>query len=116
MSTLVEAGKLKDFKNGKKKKITVQGREILLVMVEDKIYALDNLCSHLEGNLSKGKLKSTIIECPLHGTRFDLRDGKVVRWLKGYGSLSRVDEKFKVSKELKTYNVKVDGESILIEV
>ncbi|MFC1962149.1 Rieske (2Fe-2S) protein [Chloroflexota bacterium] len=116
MSIFNDVGKLKDFKNGKKKKITVQGHEILIAMVEGKLYAVDNLCTHLEGNLSKGKLKSTIIECPLHGTQFDLQDGKVVRWLKGYGSLSRVDEEFKKSRALKTYDVKVDGEIVSIEV
>ncbi len=116
MSTFIEVGKLKDFKNGTKKKVTVQGCEILLAMVEDKLYAVENICPHLEGHLSKGKLKGTIIECPLHGTQFDLQDGKVVRWLKGYGSLSKVDEEFKASRALKTYNVKVDGELISIEI
>ena len=116
MSDLIEVGNISKFKSGTKKKVTVQGHEILLAMVEDKFYAVDNRCTHLEGDLSKGKLKGTIISCPLHGTQFDLRNGKVVRWLKGYGSLSAVDEEFKSSRALKVYETKIEGGSILLEI
>ena len=116
MGSFVEVGKTSKFKDGSKKKVDVQGHEILLARVGDSYYAIDNLCSHLEGNLSRGKLKDTIITCPLHGTQFDLKDGQVVRWLKGYGELSKVNEEFKLSRALKTYTVKIEGDTILIEI
>ena len=116
MGAFVEVGRLKDFKNGTKKRVNVGGRELLLAMVDGKLYAMEDICPHLEGHLSKGKLKGTVIQCPLHGTQYDLRDGKVVRWLNGYGSLSRVDEEFKASRALRTYPVRVDGELISIEI
>lgn len=116
MGSFVEVGKTSTFKDGTKKKVEVQGQEILLARVGDKYYATDNLCSHLEGNLSRSKLKDTIITCPLHGTQFDLRDGQVVRWLKGYGEISKVSEEFKLSRALKTYNVKIEGDTIMLEI
>ena len=116
MGNFIEAGKTSKFKDGTKEKVLIQGQEILLARVGDKYYAVANLCPHLEGNLSRGKLEGTIITCPLHGSQFDLRDGRVVRWLKGYGSLSAVSEEFKLSRALKTYNIKVEGDAILIEI
>ena len=116
MGNLVAIVKTGQFKDGTKKKVAAQGREILISRVGDEYYAVDNLCSHLEGNLSRGKLKDTIITCPLHGTQFDIRDGTVVRWLKGYGEISRVSEEFKSSRALTIYPVKVEGDTIFIEV
>ena len=116
MADFVEVGKASKFKDRTKKKILVQGHEILLARVEGKFYAVDNLCTHLEGNLSHGKLKGTIITCLLHGSQFDLRDGQVVRWLRGYGSLSDVSKEFKLCRALHTYHVKVEGDTILIEI
>ena len=99
-----------------KKKITVQGLEILIAKVEGKFYAVDNICSHLGGDLSAGKLEGTIVTCPKHGSQFDLRNGKVVRWLKGSGLFSAVGKALKPPKPLNTYNVKVEGDTLLIEI
>ena len=40
-------------------------------------YALDDTCSHAEASLSEGDLDidRCVIECPLHGSSFDLRTG-----------------------------------------
>ena len=116
MGSLVEAGKTSDFKDGTKKKVLVQGHEILLAMVEDKYYATENRCPHLGGNLSAGKLEATVVTCPRHGSQFDLRDGKVVRWLKGAGLLSAVGKAMKPPKPLKTYNVKIEGDAVKVEI
>jgi 3-phenylpropionate/trans-cinnamate dioxygenase ferredoxin subunit len=115
MGNFAAAEKASKFKDGKKKKVVVEGREILLAKADGRFYAVDNLCPHLEGNLSRGKLKGTIITCPLHGTQFDITSGRVVRWLKGYGSLSDVSEEFKQSRALNTYNVKVEDDTVFIE-
>ena len=116
MGNFIEVDKVKEFKDGSKKRIAVQGKEVLLARIGDSYYAVGNLCTHLEGNLSRGKLEDTIITCPLHGTQFDLRDGRVVRWLQGYGQLSQVSEEFKSSRALQTYDVRVEGDTILIEI
>jgi 3-phenylpropionate/trans-cinnamate dioxygenase ferredoxin subunit len=116
MDSFVEVGKTSEFKDGTKKKILVQGHEILLAKVEDSYYAADNRCPHLGGDLSAGKLEGTVITCPRHGSQFELRDGQVLRWLKGSGLFSAVGKALKSPKTLKTYNIKVEGEAILIEI
>ena len=46
----------------------------------------------------------------------DLRDGKVVRWLKGSGFISGVGKALKSPRPLTVYNVQVQDDKILIEI
>ncbi|WP_411732574.1 Rieske 2Fe-2S domain-containing protein [Paeniglutamicibacter sp.] len=41
-------------------------------------YALDDQCPHEVASLSEGWIEGEEIECPLHSSRFRLRDGKVL--------------------------------------
>ena len=41
-------------------------------------YALDDECPHEVASLSEGWIEGEEIECPLHSSRFGLRDGKVL--------------------------------------
>ncbi len=44
------------------------------------LYAMHDLCSHMACNLSDGgRVVGDAIECPCHGSRFRLRDGRAVR-------------------------------------
>ena len=55
----------------------VDGRRIALARVaEAEFYAIDDTCSHAEASLSEGRLDGFEIECPHHGARFDVRDGR----------------------------------------
>jgi 3-phenylpropionate/trans-cinnamate dioxygenase ferredoxin subunit len=112
MSNLVEAGKSGELADGAMKHVPSPSGEILLARVGDKYYAADNRCPHLGGRLSNGKLEGTVVTCPLHGSQFDLKDGSVVRWLKGSGLMA----KLKSPKTLKVYPVQVSGDQVMIEV
>jgi len=114
--TLVEAGKVSELEDGAMKEASVQGRRFLLVRVGEKYYAADSRCPHMGGNLSRGKLEGTVVTCPRHGSHFDLRDGRVVRWLKGSGLISRIGKTLKSPRSLKIYNVEVEGEKVWIEI
>ncbi|MBV1778037.1 Rieske 2Fe-2S domain-containing protein [Paeniglutamicibacter sp. ABSL32-1] len=41
-------------------------------------FALDDECPHEVASLSEGWIEGEEIECPLHSSRFGLRDGKVL--------------------------------------
>ena len=116
MDTTIEAGKTGELENGTMKEVIAQGHEILLARIDDSYYAADNRCPHMKGRLSDGKLEGTVITCPRHGSQFDLKDGHVVRWLKGAGLLSKIGETLKSSQPLTTYSVKVADDRILIEI
>ncbi len=54
-------------------------RELLIVKRDATIHALADRCAHRGGMLHEGRLEGDCIACPLHGTRFRLEDGSVVR-------------------------------------
>ncbi|PAY04685.1 MULTISPECIES: non-heme iron oxygenase ferredoxin subunit [Bradyrhizobium] len=51
-------------------------RRVALYKFGDDIFATDDVCSHAFALLSTGFLEGHVIECPLHGAMFDVRDGK----------------------------------------
>jgi nitrite reductase/ring-hydroxylating ferredoxin subunit/uncharacterized membrane protein len=59
--------------------VDVEGRQVFLHRGNGEIHALDNVCSHAGGLLSRGDIDGCIVTCPLHGSRFDLRSGRIER-------------------------------------
>jgi nitrite reductase/ring-hydroxylating ferredoxin subunit len=59
--------------------VEAEGRQILLYRHDGHLYAIDNLCSHAGGLLSRGPVDGLTVTCPLHGSRFGLASGCVVR-------------------------------------
>ncbi len=116
MGSFVEASKTSEFEAGTKKKLIIQGQEILLTRVGNEYYAIGNRCPHMGGDLSMGVLEGTIITCPRHTSQFDVRDGKVIRWMKGTGMAAAIGKVIKAPRPAAKYNVKVEGDTILIEV
>ena len=80
----------------------VEGRPLALFKVEGKVYCTGNLCTHAEAFLSDGFLEGYEIECPLHGARFDIRDGRALcqpAW-----------------KDVASYPVRVEGEEVFVDL
>ncbi|WP_199740293.1 bifunctional 3-phenylpropionate/cinnamic acid dioxygenase ferredoxin subunit [Saccharopolyspora rhizosphaerae] len=40
------------------------------------LYAIDDVCTHACGILSEGHFDGTSLECPVHLSRFDVRNGE----------------------------------------
>jgi nitrite reductase/ring-hydroxylating ferredoxin subunit/uncharacterized membrane protein len=59
--------------------VEAEGRQIMLYRHRGHLYALDNICSHAGGLLSRGPVADLTVTCPLHGSRFALADGCVSR-------------------------------------
>ena len=59
--------------------VEAEGRQIMLYRHQGRLYALDNVCSHAGGLLSRGTVAGLTVTCPLHGARFSLADGCVSR-------------------------------------
>ena len=51
---------------------------VVLVRSGDRLFALDDTCSHEECPLSDGTVTDTEIVCPCHGSVFDLRTGEAL--------------------------------------
>jgi len=98
----VEVAKVDDLPAGTMKSYSVEGKDILLVNIEGSVYAIGNRCTHMGGNLSKGKLEGKIVKCPRHGSQFDVTTG------------SRIAGPAKNNEP--AYEVKVEGKSISINI
>ncbi len=77
-------------------------KKILLSNLNGKIYATDRICTHEEADLSTGMLNEEGVRCPLHLSVFNLETGK--------------PQNPPAEKSLKTYNVKIDQNSIYVEI
>jgi 3-phenylpropionate/trans-cinnamate dioxygenase ferredoxin subunit len=78
------------------------GRRICLVNVEGEIYALQDNCSHQDFPLSAGCLEDGRVECAWHGAKFDPASGRAV-------ALPAI-------RPVKTYEVRLDGDDILVDL
>ena len=59
-------------------RVEIDGEPICLVHAEDgNIYAIGDTCTHEEYSLCEGELWEMSVECPRHGSRFDVRTGHV---------------------------------------
>lgn len=82
MPELVEVAKVEELAPGTARVVTAAGRELALVNVDGMFYALDTDCTHRGGYLGEGEISPDwsefAIECPLHGSVFDVRTGEVL--------------------------------------
>jgi len=67
-----------ELREGEMKRVDAGGVPVLLVRREGEVCALANTCSHLGGPLAEGKLEGDVVQCPWHGSRFNVKDGSVV--------------------------------------
>lgn len=75
-SKYIDVASLSDILPGRTLKISTTKGDILLANVDDKIYAVDDMCTHEDSSLSLGCLKGELISCTLHGSRFNVRTGQ----------------------------------------
>jgi 3-phenylpropionate/trans-cinnamate dioxygenase ferredoxin subunit/naphthalene 1,2-dioxygenase system ferredoxin subunit len=47
-----------------------------LFKVDGEIFAIDDVCPHAFALLSTGFIEGHVVECPLHGAMFDVRNGE----------------------------------------
>jgi nitrite reductase/ring-hydroxylating ferredoxin subunit/uncharacterized membrane protein len=60
------------------RRVDLGDRQIMLARYHGQVYALEEHCSHLGGPLSEGTLEDGCVQCPWHGSRFALEDGRPV--------------------------------------
>ena len=80
--------------------VLVNGQEIAIYNLEGEFYATDDICTHAYASLADGYIEGGNIECPLHGGCFDIKSGKATT--------------APCTVDLKTYQVKIEGEDILV--
>ena len=84
------------------KLLHVGDRRIALVRTEDGYTAFDDRCTHRGGSLADGVVISGQVQCPWHGSQFDVRTGAVCNG--------------PATEPIRTYRVEVRGADILVHL
>jgi len=69
---------LESVEENKLYRVTTAGVPVVLLRQGLQFYAISATCPHAGGPLDEGKLDGDIVECPWHGSRFCMRDGRVL--------------------------------------
>jgi naphthalene 1,2-dioxygenase system ferredoxin subunit len=62
--------------DGAMEAVEAGGQFLAIYRVEGRLFATSNLCTHGQAMLTDGWLDGAVIECPLHGGRFEVATGK----------------------------------------
>ena len=96
----VKVAQLDDLSPGEMMMVEVGDDRILLANVEGNVHAIEDICSHAYASLSEGDLNGDEVECPLHGSAFNLITGEAMT--------PPADENVKV------YELRIEGQDILL--
>lgn len=102
---LVEVGRTTEIPEGEARRFVADRIEVAVANLGNGVFlAVDDVCSHAEASLSEGEvdLEEETIECPRHGSVFDLRSGK--------------PKALPATLPVLTFPVKVEGDVIMIEL
>ena len=97
----VKVADTKDIQPLQMKAVEVADEDICIVNVNGEYYAIGNICTHEGGPLADGTLGGYEVECPWHGSKFDVRTGEVTTP--------------PANLPVPSYEVNLDGNSILIK-
>jgi 3-phenylpropionate/trans-cinnamate dioxygenase ferredoxin subunit len=102
MASFQPVARLDEIPEGCGKQVTVRGELIGLYRAGDEVFAIGDICTHEEAYLHEGDFDADDmeVECPLHGSRFDVTDGSV-----------RI---LPATKPIATYEVQVEGDLISV--
>jgi len=102
MGEFVPAMKVADLAEGTMSAVDLKGVHILLSKIGGEICAVSGICTHEETDLARGFVLEDRVVCPLHLSQFDLKTGQVMNP--------------PAETPLQRFNVKIEGETIFVEV
>jgi toluene monooxygenase system ferredoxin subunit len=96
-----KVAKVEDLWSGEMMGLEVNGECILLVNVDNRIYAYADICPHQKSRLSEGTLMDKVLRCARHHWEFDVCTGSGVNPRNAC---------------LKLFPIRIDGEDILVDI
>ena len=94
---------LTDLEEAAPRRIEIEGKKLSIVLLNERIYALDDTCSHEDVSLSEGEvdIDECALECWKHGSLFSLETGEALS--------------LPATKSVKTYEVRIiDNDVVLV--
>lgn len=74
----VEIGAIDTLPRDRGIRVTVGEERIAMFRIGNEVFAIGDRCSHAEASLAEGEVFGTEVECPRHGSEFDLRTGEAL--------------------------------------
>lgn len=71
----IEVASIDELKVNAMKLLHVNGKRIVLARTEENFVAFDDRCPHKGGSLAGGSMMCGTVQCPWHGSQFDVRTG-----------------------------------------
>ncbi len=102
MADFVKVATVDQIPKGAMLKADKNGKKILVANVGGKFYAMDRICGHKGGPLDEGELDGSVVACPWHGSKFDVKGGKL--------------KQGPATKDQASYEVEVRGKDILVKL
>jgi 3-phenylpropionate/trans-cinnamate dioxygenase ferredoxin subunit len=71
-----------DIKSNTARSFSIAGVKVVVCNVSGAFYAVEDICSHDDGELVNGEgklIESCQLECPRHGARFDVKTGMATK-------------------------------------
>lgn len=97
----LDAGAADAFPQGGSR-VDLAGRTLALFRIGDDFYVIGDICSHDMASLSEGDLWDYDVECPLHGSEFDIRTG--------------VPRSLPATQPVPTYEVRLEQDRVMVHV
>lgn len=83
-------------------RVELTEHRVAIFLVDGTVFAIGDRCSHAEASLSEGEVFDTEVECPKHGSVFDLATG--------------APHSLPATKPVPVYQTTVEGGDIYLEV
>lgn len=100
MSEWVKVTTVDAVKAGTVVQVEVEGEPVCLANTGEEFLATSDICSHDYVELHDGWLEDDEIECPQHGSRFNMRSGKVLNP--------------PATQSIAPYETKVEGQNVFV--
>jgi nitrite reductase/ring-hydroxylating ferredoxin subunit len=118
--TFVPVCKSDELAEGDVRQVKARGKELAVGrLAGGQLFAVAGRCSHMFARLGKGKLDGCLLECPWHGTKFDVTDGCVANWVTRPLALKLVYDASLpafMKRGIATYQVKEEAGEVLVGV
>lgn len=75
MGHFTTVAKVGDIPSGHGLAVEVNERIVAIFNDHGEYFAIDDCCPHMGASLADGELQQSVVACPWHGWRFDVRDG-----------------------------------------
>lgn len=102
MSKWIKIGNVSDIPDQGMKCFQLDDDEVTIAKVQGKFYAFNDTCTHAMVSLADGCMEGFQVECPAHGAKFDVRDGKV--------------QCMPATEDLKVYETKEEGNELYVNL